>query len=258
MSANSRVFCLSSSPSPPNRILSALSHEDYRLIHPHLEAVHLRLNHAVYESGDSIRYVYFPRSCVLSDVAVLEDGTTIEVGMIGSLGLAGSAVVLGDTSASCLTVVQIQGEAYRLRAGKLLECCRLSDTLNRIILSYYRALSVQYFQRAACNCRHTILQRLSAWLLMIHDCIRTEELPLTQDLISRRLGSRRASVTLAYDQLQTDGCVRYTRGQLTILNRMRLESLACECYYVIRDETQKVFESRGRSIKSPLRLQNVR
>jgi CRP-like cAMP-binding protein len=228
------------------------------LIHPHLEVAHLRLNQAVYESGDSIRYIYFPRSCVLSDVAVLEDGTTIEVGMIGSLGLAGSAVVLGDSFATCLTVVQIQGEAYRLRAGKLVEYCRLSETLNRMILSYYRALSMQYFQRAACNCRHTILQRLSAWLLMVHDCIRTDELPLTQDLISRRLGSRRASVTLAYDQLQTDGCVRYTRGQLTVLNRMRLESLACECYRVIRDENQKVFESKGRPINSPFRLQKVR
>jgi CRP-like cAMP-binding protein len=228
------------------------------MIHPHLELVQLRLNQAVYESGDSISHVYFPRTCVLSDLAVLEDGTTIEVGMIGSHGLAGSAVVLGDSSATCLTVVQIAGEAYRLRTGKLVECCKLSDTLNRIILSNYRALSVQYFQRAACNCRHTILQRLSAWLLMVHDCIGTDELPLTQDLISRRLGSRRASVTLAYDQLQTGGCVRYTRGQLTILNRMRLESLACECYRVIRDETQKVFESTGRSIKSPFRLQKVR
>jgi CRP-like cAMP-binding protein len=228
------------------------------LIHPHLEVVHLRLNQAVYESGDSIRYVYFPRNCVLSDVAVLEDGTTIEVGMIGSLGLAGSAVVLGDSSASCLTVVQIEGEAYRLRAGKLVECCKLSYTFNKVLLSYYRALSIQYFQRAACNCRHTILQRLSTWLLMIHDCIRTDELPLTQDLISRRLGSRRASVTLAYDQLQTDGCVRYTRGQLTVLNRMRLESLACECYRLIRNETQMVFESTGRSNNSPLRLQKVR
>jgi CRP-like cAMP-binding protein len=258
MSANAKVFCLSSSPSPQNSILSALEPEDYRLIHPHLEPVQLRLNQAVYESGDTVRYVYFPRSCVLSDLAVLEDGTTIEVGMIGSLGLAGSAVVLGDSSATCLTVVEIEGEAYRFRTGKLVECCRLSDTLNRMILTYYRALSVQYFQRAACNCRHTILQRLSAWLLMVHDCIRSDELPLTQDLISRRLGSRRASVTLAYDQLQTGGCIRYTRGQLTILNRMRLECLACECYRIIRDETQKVFKPTGRSIKSPLRLQKVR
>jgi CRP-like cAMP-binding protein len=223
-----------------NRLLAALPGDEHERLLNELERVHLNLDDAIYEYGEQIRYVYFPQGAVVSMLAILEDGTTLEVGMVGNDGMVGISVILGANRARNLTVVEIPGEAVRMKVSSLKEWQERSEVLNQLLMRSYRSLITQFCQRAACNCRHMVLHRLCTWLLMAEDCLGRADLPVTQDLISRRLGSRRASVTGAYNYLQKIGLVRYSRGHVTLLDRPQLEALACECYQIIKDESPAI------------------
>lgn len=223
-----------------NRLLAALPGDEYQGLLSELERVYLNLDEAIYEYGEQIRYVYFPQEAVVSMLAILEDGTTLEVGMVGNDCMVGISVILGANRARNLTVVEIPGEAVRMRVSSLKKWLDRSEVFNQLLMRSYRSLITQFCQRAACNCRHMVLHRLCTWLLMAEDCLGRADLPVTQDLISRRLGSRRASVTGAYNHLQQIGLVRYSRGHVTLLDRPQLETLACECYQIIKDESQQI------------------
>jgi len=223
-----------------NRLLAALPKNEYESMLYELESVHLKLNEAIYEYDETIHYVYFPDKAVVSMLAMMEDGTTLEVGMVGNYGMVGVSVILGARRAEQLTVVEIAGEATRLSVTSLKAWLDRSEVLNRILMRFYRSLITQFCQRAACNCRHMVMHRLCTWLLMAHDCLGTTRLPVTQDLISRRLGSRRASVTAAYHSLQKRGLVSYSRGHVTLIDRPQLEALACECYQVMKEQADPV------------------
>jgi CRP-like cAMP-binding protein len=223
-----------------NRLLAALPGNEYERLMGELERVHLNLDEAIYEYGEQIRHVYFLQEAVVSMLAILEDGTTLEVGMLGNNGMVGISVILGAKRATNLTVVEIPGGAMRMKVSSLKEWLARSEVLNRLLMRSYRSLITQFCQRAACNCRHMVLHRLCTWLLMAEDCLGRADLPVTQDLISRRLGSRRASVTEAYNYLQKTGLVRYSRGHVTLLDRPQLETLACECYQIIKDESYQI------------------
>lgn len=219
-----------------NSLLAALPTEEYQRLRPHLEPVHLKYEEVIYEHDDPIRYVYFPQGAVASLLSLLEDGTTVEVGMIGRHGLVGVSIMLEAPIAPFWTVVQVEGKALRMRASVLKMWCRQSESLRRLLTRYYHALITQFCQRAVCNCRHMNMQRLCTWLLMVLDRVGESELPLTHDLIARRLGSRRATVTEVYNHLQAMGAVSYIRGRVAILDRHMLEGLACECYPIMSQE----------------------
>ncbi len=221
-----------------SKLLAALPGEEYRRLRPDLEPVRLGFNEVIYESGEPIRYVYFPSNALVSMLAVLEDGATVEVGMVGGQGVVGIPAVLGDARATNWTVVQVAGSAMRMRARSLKEWFGASEPFARLLAHYYGALVTQISQRAVCNARHTVTQRLCTWLLMAHDRLGDTRLPLTQDLISRRLGSRRASVTKAVNDLQALGIITHGRGYTTIVDRPKLEALGCECYAVISAATE--------------------
>lgn len=232
-----------------NSLLAALPREEYLRLLPELEPVHLKYDETVYEQGDPIRYVYFPAGAVVSLLSLLEDGTTVEVGMVGRHGLTGVSLILEADKTSFWTVTQVEGGAVRMRACALKDWVWRSEALRGLITGYYRALITQFCQRAVCNRRHMTMQRLCTWLLMVSDRTGAEDLPLTQDLIARRLGSRRATVTEIYNQLQSGGAIRYSRGHTRILDRRMLEGLACECYAVMETEAREIFAG-GPAVKN--------
>ena len=218
-----------------NELLAALPRGAYLRLLPHLESVQLPLGAGLYNSGESIKHVYFPEDALISLVTHMRDGATVEVGLIGRDGMVGIPVLLGDDIAFEAAVVQIAGTALRMPSVTFKQIIKggRSPLLTRLLL-YTRVLMKQVAQTAACNGRHTAEKRLARWLLMCHDRTESDELALTQEFISDMLGLRRAGVSSAAISLQEEGFIRYSRGHITILKRARLEAFACECYAAVR------------------------
>jgi CRP-like cAMP-binding protein len=214
-----------------NLILAALPTGEYRHLLPDLESIHLPLGVMLYKSGDVIEHVYFPSDGLVSLITHMRNGSTIEVGLIGKEGMVGIPVLLGDDIAFEEAIVQIEGSAMRMRADLFKEeLKRGHSSLLTLLLLYTRTLMKQVARTAACNSLHTIEERLARWLLMCHDRMESDELPLKQEFISHMLGTRRASVGDVAIRLQAEGVIRYSRGNISILKRKKLEKVACECY----------------------------
>jgi len=220
-------------------ILAALPQKEYRRLLPHLEAITLPLDVSLYRSGDAIEYVYFPSDGIISLATKMNDGTTIEVGLIGSDGMAGIPVLFGDSIAFEEAIVQVAGSALRMKTSIFKEGLKLDhNPLLTELLLYTRTLMKQVAQTAACNRLHSVGERLSRWLLMCHDRVEADELFLKQEFISNMLGVRRASVGAAAAGLQARGLIRYARGRINILNRKGLEESSCECYRALAVDSE--------------------
>ena len=230
---------------PPhcNHLLAALSPEIRDRIFPHLELVEMKLGDVVYESGDSLRYVYFPIDSIVSLLYVMESGASGEISVVGNEGLVGVAVFMGGESTSSRAVVQSAGVAYRLRGQKLKDEFNKHGELLHLILRYTQALITQMAQTAVCNRHHSIDQQLCRWLLLSLDRLPGNRLTMTQELIANMLGVRREGVTDAAGKLQRQGIIEYSRGQITVLDRAGLERLSCECYAVVKRETDRLLPS---------------
>src|ERR1044072_111688 len=203
---------------------------------PELNIVSLSVNQVLYEQGDKIDFVYFPLDSVVSGLAIMEDGTTIETAMVGREGLVGISSILGSGVSRQWNWVSISGKALQLDAKVLDRLFVHNETALKALLRCYRALITQVSQRCVCNTRHTIIERLSCWLLMVHDRVRGENLSLTQEMIASRVGARRAGITVAAGMLQAMKAIEYRRGQLHITDREVLERTVCECYNVMKAE----------------------
>jgi CRP-like cAMP-binding protein len=201
---------------------------------PELKVVPLTVNQVLYEQGDKIDVVYFPLNSVVSGLAIMEDGTTIETSMVGREGLVGISTVLGSGASRQWVWVSIAGSAIQLDARFLDKLFVNNESALRALLKCYRALVTQVSQRCVCNTRHTIMERLCCWLLMIHDRVGGSNLKLTQEMIASRVGARRAGITVAAGMLQEMNAIDYRRGQLHIQDRGVLEHAVCECYSVMR------------------------
>jgi|SRR5918911_379272 CRP-like cAMP-binding protein len=223
-----------------NMVLAALPNREYKRLLPDMEFIALPLDVSLYRSGDAIEYVYFPGDGLVSLVTNMKDGTTIEVGLIGKDGMVGIPVLLGDDIAFEEAVVQIAGSAMRMKTDVFKKGLMLNhNSLLTELLLYTRTLMKQVAQTAACNRLHTVEERLSRWLLMCHDQMNSDELPLKQEFISNMLGVRRASVGSAAAGLQARGLIRYSRGCISILKRRELEGSACECYRAVVGESKR-------------------
>jgi CRP-like cAMP-binding protein len=222
-----------------NQLLAALPDEEYQRILPHLEVVDLPLKKTLYHPGDKIDYVYFPNQGIISLVTILEDGASIEVGIIGNEGVLGVEVFLGDPIAQYEMVVQSPDSGIRMAAAPFKAEFERGGPLQRLLLRYMQTLFFQVAQGAACFRRHSIEERLARWLLMVSDRINSNDLPLTQEFISHMLGTRRAGVTIAAGTLQQAGLIRYHRGNITIVDREHLEEASCECYRMIKAMTER-------------------
>ena len=222
-----------------NEILNSLPREECNEIIPKLEFVRLKHLQLLHEVGDTIKSAYFCNSGMISTLNVLQDGQSVEVGLIGKEGFVGLPLIAGFRSSSLRVNVQIEGSAFRIDAKVLLDalvhCPKLSLRLNQ----FSQVLAMQIAQIAVCNRLHEVDERLARWLLMCADRVGDHCLPLTQDLLGQMLGTRRASVTIAAGTFQNAGLIDYRRGQVEILNRVMLEETSCECYEVIKEQVEK-------------------
>lgn len=219
---------------PRNQLLSALPPEDYQRLLPHLQPVELSIRQVLYTTGDPIEYVYFPDQALVSLVTVMNDGTTVEIAVVGKEGMVGIEVFLGNAVASVDAIVQANNGVMQMSAIALKAEFERGGMLQKLLLRYMQTLFVQVSQGAACYRRHTIEERLARWLLIASDRLESNRLELTQDFISQMLGTRRAGITIAANALQKAKLIHYHRGKIMILDRARLEAASCECYQLIK------------------------
>jgi len=223
-----------------NHLLAALAPEERERIFPHLQLVDMPLGKVLYESGDTLRWVYFPADCIVSLLYVLIDGASAELSVVGNEGLIGIALFMGGETTPNRAIVQSSGHAYRLSGQRLKDEFHRNGALQGLLLRYTQALITQMAQTAVCNRHHSVDQQLCRWLLLSLDRLPSNELTMTQELIADMLGVRREGVTEAAGKLQRLGVIRYSRGHITVLDRPRLEQLSCECYAVVKRETDRL------------------
>jgi CRP-like cAMP-binding protein len=208
-----------------------------------LEQVPLAFGDILYEPGDVIGHVYFPDNGIISLLSRVESQKVLEVGMVGNEGVAGLPVVLGVRVSLNRGLVQSAGTAMRMKAAVLQREFRRDGALQRLMHRYLHSLLTQISQSAVCNRFHTADARLARWLLMTHDRVGADDFRLTQEFLSNMLGVRREAVSKAAGAIQRRGLVNYSRGRITVLDRAGLEATACQCYRIIRDESEQVFNA---------------
>lgn len=223
-----------------NRLLAALSAEVQQRLLPFLELVPMPLGMVLYESGDTMRHAYFPTDCIVSLLYVMEDGASAEISVVGNEGLIGVALFMGGLSTPSRALVQSAGHAYRMPGQRLKDEFNRHADLMLLLLRYTQALITQMAQTAVCNRHHSIDQQLCRWLLLSLDRLPDNRLSMTQELIANMLGVRREGVTEAAGRLQKQGVIEYSRGHITVLDRPKLEALCCECYDVVKRETDRL------------------
>nr|WP_230966983.1 Crp/Fnr family transcriptional regulator [Nostoc sp. NZL] len=221
---------------------------DYERLVPHLKLVSLPTRQVIYEPGEPITQVYFPQNAVISIVTSMEDGSTVEVGIVSNEGMVGIPVILGGNTTTTKAFVQISGAGMQMDADVLRNEFKRGGALQKLLLRYVRAIYTELTQGCACNCLHTLEERLARWLLTVSDRLESEEFLLTQEFIAQMLGVRRSGVTVAASTLSRAGMIRYQRGQINILNRGDLEATSCECYQVIQKEFARLLGNQLRHV----------
>ena len=221
-------------------LLAALPAAEWARWLPHLEAVDLPLGKALYESGSTLTHVYFPTTAIVSLLYVMEDGASAEIVVVGNEGLIGIALFMGGQTTPSRAVVQSAGRGFRLKPELVMAEFNRSGPVLHLLLRYTQALITQMAQTAVCNRHHSLDQQLCRWLLLSLDRLNSKQLVMTQELIANMLGVRREGVTEAAGRLQKDGLIRYRRGQITVLDRARLEQRTCECYAVVKREYSRL------------------
>jgi CRP-like cAMP-binding protein len=232
---------LSNATSPKqNLILAALPEKDYQRLLPQLELVEIGLGQPLYESGGHLQHVYFPIEGIVSLLYVTQGGNSAELAVVGCEGLIGISLFMGGETTPNRAVVQSACKAYRLPAHALKEHFAEGGQLQLILLKFTQALITQISQTAVCNLHHSIDQQLCRWLLLSLDRLPENRLQMTQELIANMLGVRRQGVTESAGKLEREGLITYKRGLITVLDRPALEKRACECYSVVRRETERL------------------
>jgi CRP-like cAMP-binding protein len=227
----------SNGDSSVNRLLAALPRNEYKRLLPKLKTVSLILGEALYEPGDVIKYVYFPNDSIISLISELSKTSWLEVGMVGNEGMAGLSVFLGVPSSSTRALVQGAGTAMRMSAVAVRAEANQLGGLHHLLHRYSHSMLAQVSQSSACNRYHFVDARLARWLLMTKDRLGAEEFLLTQEFLATMLGVRREGVSKAAGALQAARLIRYSRGMITVLNRRGLEAKSCECYAIMKAET---------------------
>lgn len=242
---------LSSDPGQ-NNILAALPSDVQKRIFPYLEETTLPLGKVLYEAGDKMRHVYFPTDSIISLLYVMESGASAEISVVGREGLVGISLFMGGESTSSRAVVQSGGKGFRMPGQKLIDEFNRHGALMSLVLRYTQALITQMAQTAVCNRHHTIDQQLCRWLLLSLDRLPSNHLVMTQELIANMLGVRREGVTEAAGRLQKLGVIEYRRGHIEILDRSQLEKMSCECYAVVKRESDRLLQSKAHEIRHPV------
>jgi CRP-like cAMP-binding protein len=219
-----------------NRLLAALSPEDWARLEPQLEAVELPFDQTIHAMGGPVDAVFFVETGMVSLIVTLEGGEQVEAGIAGPEGLIGLPLVYGNSHAITDSRVQMEGTALRIGAAALRAEMDRSAAFRGLLLRYALAFHAQVTLTAACNARHAIEHRLARWLLTAHDRAGADEFTMTHEFLSLMLGVRRPGVTIAAGMLQKAGLIHYVRGRMEITDRLGLEAASCECYHTVRHE----------------------
>jgi CRP-like cAMP-binding protein len=233
-----------------NHLLDALPQPEAERLFPFLELVTLPLGRVLYESGDMLRHVYFPTDSIVSLLYMFKDGRSAEIAVVGNDGAIGVALFMGGETTTNRAIVQSAGSAYRLSGERLKEELGRHTEMLHILLRYTQALITQMAHTAVCNRHHSLEQQLCRWLLLSLDRLASSELTMTQKLIADMLGVRREGVTEAAGKLQKLGVITYRRGRITVVDRPTLERLCCECYAVVKQETDRLLPLHTRADSS--------
>ena len=225
-------------PNFKNRILAALPKAEIARLWPHLSPVTLELRQPLMDGN--VGEAYFVEDGLASVVLTMENGTTVEVGVIGKDGVVGLPILLGADGMPGQTFIQVAGSGFRIKAELLKQEFERPGELRRRVEKYVLANLLQSAQYAACNRLHPIAERLARWVLTCHDRIESDHMPLTHEFLAQMLGAPRTTVTLAAGTLHHAGLIDYSRGHVTIKNRAGLEEATCECYGVVRKEFQRL------------------
>lgn len=223
-----------------NRLLAALPADVKERFVPQLKLVELNLGDVIYESGQPIAFVYFPIDCIVSLLHVMANGASAEISVVGNEGVVGVAVFMGSESTPTRTIVQSKGLAYRMHSSDLKDEFNNHASVRVLMLRYTQTLITQMSQTAVCNRHHSIDQQSCRWLLLSLDRLPDNHLTMTQELIANMLGVRREGVTEAAGKLQKMGVIDYHRGHIKVIDRPKLEALCCECYAVVKRETDRL------------------
>ena len=223
-----------------NALLAALSAAERERLANGLELVPLRLGQVLYESGQTMSHAYFPIDCVISLLYVMKNGESAEIAIVGNDGMIGIALFMGGESTMSRAIVQNAGHAYRLKAQTLKDEFRSAGALSRLLLLFASALITQMVQTAACNRHHPVDQQLCRWMLLSLDRLPSSRISMTEKLIGNMLGLKPRDVTKATDLLQGAGLIRYDAGEITVLDRAGVEERSCECYGVVKTESDRL------------------
>lgn len=217
-----------------NRLLAALSKWDADRLAPHLEEISLVRNQVLYEQHAEITRTYFPHTAMVSLVTVLSNGPTVETAVVGPEGFVGMPLPMGPAVSASRAVVQMAGRAAVVPADRLHAALRESSSLRDLFARYVHAFLAQVFQSVACNAVHSTEARFARWLLAAADRSGDNALALTHEFVAEMLGVGRPTLTMIARALQTAGLIDYRRGLISVVDRKRLESVACECYWTVR------------------------
>jgi len=198
------------------------------------------LGQVLYESGATLKHVYFPTTAIVSLLYVMENGASAEIAVVGNEGVVGISLFMGGGSTPSRGVVQSAGHGFRMKAKTIKEEFDRSGPVLHLLLRYTQALITQMAQTAVCNRHHSLDQQLCRWLLLSLDRLEGNELVMTQELIANMLGVRREGVTEGALKLQKAGLIRYSRGRITVLDRPGVEQRTCECYAVVKNEYDRL------------------
>ena len=224
-----------------NHLLAALPDEVYQHLSVHLEPVELPQHRILYHPGDRFEYAYFPFNSLVSHVAIMENGSMAEIGVIGNEGMVGLPIILKtDYIVNSSLIVQLGDGGLRITAQKLLEGIEHYEVLRNLLTRYIQARIIQISQTAACNSYHKIEQRFARWLLTVRDSVGKDEFHLTQEFIAQMLGVRRTGVTEVASRFQKAGIIQYSRGSIRIVSIERLKAHSCECYGLVKKEFDRI------------------
>ncbi len=232
-----------------NMLIASLPPEEQNRIRPYLERVDLAIGEALIESDQPIRWVWFPTNAVTSTLQLLEDGESVEAGLMGLEGMIGIQLWLRVPSTPSKTVVQVPGSSFRMHADNFIrQVVNVPESpLNTLIARYIHGFLMLTSQAAACNRMHEVDERLCRWLRMVYNRVpERTEIPLRQEFLAQMLGVRRATVSTAASILQKAGYIEYSRGHLKILNPEGLAQSACECYKVMESQFDRIFSEPWR------------
>lgn len=227
-----------------NLLFHSIPEAEWERLLPHIQPITLPLGKVLYEPGITMSHLYFPTTAIVSLLYALENGSSAEIAIVGYEGCVGVSIFMGGNSTSSRAVVQSAGEGYRIKSSILLDEFNRNGPVMHLLLRYTQALITQMSQTAVCNRHHTLDQQFCRWLLLSLDRLPGNQLNMTQELIANMLGVRREGVTEAALKVQKAGLISYSRGHITILDRVGLENRTCECYEVVKKEYDRLLPEK--------------